>query len=181
MKFTTYTPFAVRHFLINLLLLTTIMGFSSCFLKNRHNNIKEEILEIQEEKSQITYVATYIIKVEKPKGVEQETFSLEKINKARGYLKTSKGFNNSEEENIYKVEFLDENKNIIATTTTRNPLTKHFEAPNESGKIESKTVTVTEDIIGVRVNYSPLITSMKFYKPAIPQPILLQELIISKE
>lgn len=160
------------------LLLFIILGFSSCFLKKRHNDIKGEILEMHQKNNSTTYVATYIIKVKKTKEEEKETFFLEKINKARGFLKDGNGFNNGEENNIFQIDFLDKDKNVIATSTAKNPLTKHFEAPNESGEIESKTVTVTEDVIGVRVNYNPSIVSIRFYKFASPNRILLQELNI---
>jgi hypothetical protein len=181
MNFENFTYSIKGLYLKTPLLLLIILGFSGCFFKKRHNDIKEEILEIHEENSSTTYVVTYIIKVKKANGAEKETFSLEKTNKAQGYLKSGNGFNNSEEGNVFQVDFLDKNNNVIATSTAKNPLTKHFEAPNESGKIESKTVTVTEEVIGVRVNYNSSIVSMRFYKPASPNRILLQELNIESE
>jgi hypothetical protein len=181
MNFRNYTYSIKGLYLKTPLLLLIILGFSSCFLKDRHNDIKEEILEVQKNHKSLTYVVTYIVKVKKATETEKETFSLVEANKAQGYLKSGNGFNKNEEDNVFQVDFLDKDKNVIATSSAKNPLTKHFEAPNESGKIESKTVTVTEEVIGVRVNYNPSIVSMRFYKPASPNRILLQELNIESE
>lgn len=161
-----------------LILATVSIVVWGCFGSQSNQNLEND--DMLEMGNNTTYISTYLIKVKKGETDKQEKFELQKVMKAAGFLKNQKGFERNTD-GKFQIEFLDVNDNVLYQTFAENPLVKHFEAPNPNGEIESKTVKVQEDVIGIRMNYNAKSKKIKISKIENQQPKFLALIEINKE
>lgn len=147
------------HFYIRFYIICCILSLTSCFSNKKiPGSLEAKPAEIFVNTS-ATYVVTYLLKVQKiGEGFE---FQLTNVIKKEGFLKTPKGFQAAHTETgSFEISFWNAQGQKLHSTTFPNPLTKHFEVPNEDGNIEKKTVELTEETLAVRINEIPNITKI---------------------
>ena len=134
---------------------------AGCFGSKAKESIKNTDIPMIEDNT--TYVSTYLIKVKKTDDNEKEVFELHKVIKAEGYLKNQMSSSIPKDGKLL-FEFLDAEKNVFYRTILDNPLSKHFEVPNQNGEIESKSVKINEETIGIRMNFVAEISKIRISK-----------------
>ena len=158
-------------------LLPILMIFGSCFFsKKSDTDIEVDI----NQNDDTPYIRTFIFKIQKNEKDTLEIVTLEKVIQAKGYLKVSQGFHQSQEEEAYYFEFLDTENNVIEKAYAKNPLDKHFEVPDEDGHLEKINIKVKEDVVSVRINGLTPFSMIKVYKTSKGKKQLLTELPIQK-
>ena len=100
----------------------------------------------------IEKTAFYTLKVTKDTIKNITTFSVTTIQLADVKLNYKIDENQSKNPNFLKIEIVDENKNIIHAFT-EHPLFKRFDLYRESGEIESKSISLQQGEVVIRVPY----------------------------
>ncbi len=100
----------------------------------------------------IEKTAFYTLKVNKDTIKNITTFSITTIQLADVKLNYKIDENQSKNPNFLKIEIVDENKNSIHAFT-EHPLFKRFDLYRESGEIESKSISLQQGEVVLRVPY----------------------------
>ncbi len=100
----------------------------------------------------IEKTAFYTLKVTKDTIKNTTTFSIIKIQLADVKLNYKIDVNQSKNPNFLKIEIVDKNKNVI-NAFTEHPLFKRFDLYRESGEIESKSISLQQGEVVLRVPY----------------------------